>query len=326
MGRSVAFDPHRGRLWAVCFRCRRWNLAPLEERWEAVEDAEQLFRSARQRVHRENIGLATLEDGTRFIRVGEALPGEFAAWRYGRKLRRRLRHSLALATGDIVAGLTALSGSAAAMGALPLGYGWILADGWLYRRRAHEVLHLDATAEDPRPLRRSEVAGVTLSLGERDELVALVRRRRADTIRLTGSEARALLGRVLPKVNPWGGSGRAVQVALDLIGSVGLPEDYLRERGRSGFGLNMPEAGSSALDMGQLLRLTFSARRRTGPVDPSSAHPAFASLAVEIALSEDNERRALDGELRILAKQWQEAEEIASIADTIPDDPLRRWL
>src|SRR5690348_5657063 len=70
VGQSVAFDPHKGRLWAVCSRCGRWNLAPIEERWEAVESAEQRFRSARQRVHRENIGVARLEDGTRFIRVG----------------------------------------------------------------------------------------------------------------------------------------------------------------------------------------------------------------------------------------------------------------
>ena len=44
VGRSVAFDAHRGRLWAVCGKCGRWNLAPLEERWEAVEDAERAFR------------------------------------------------------------------------------------------------------------------------------------------------------------------------------------------------------------------------------------------------------------------------------------------
>jgi hypothetical protein len=135
VGRTVAFDPHHGRLWAICSRCGRWNLAPLEERWEAVEGAEQLFRRARQRAHRENIGLARLEDGTRFTRIGAALPGEFAAWRYGRKLRRRLRHSMVMAAGAAVVGLGVFIGSAG----LPLGHGWIVADGWLHRRRAHDV-------------------------------------------------------------------------------------------------------------------------------------------------------------------------------------------
>ncbi|MND09423.1 hypothetical protein D3C83_327310 [compost metagenome] len=38
----------------------RWNLAPIEERWEPVEEAEKRFRDARLRVHSENIGLAKL--------------------------------------------------------------------------------------------------------------------------------------------------------------------------------------------------------------------------------------------------------------------------
>jgi hypothetical protein len=35
VGRTVAFDAAKGRLWAVCRKCARWNLAPIEERWEA---------------------------------------------------------------------------------------------------------------------------------------------------------------------------------------------------------------------------------------------------------------------------------------------------
>ena len=37
VGRRLAFDVSRGRLWVVCRKCERWNLTPLEERWEAVE-------------------------------------------------------------------------------------------------------------------------------------------------------------------------------------------------------------------------------------------------------------------------------------------------
>lgn len=29
VGRSIAFDGGKGRLWAVCPRCARWNLAPI---------------------------------------------------------------------------------------------------------------------------------------------------------------------------------------------------------------------------------------------------------------------------------------------------------
>ena len=30
VGRRIAFDPAKGRLWVVCRRCERWNLTPLE--------------------------------------------------------------------------------------------------------------------------------------------------------------------------------------------------------------------------------------------------------------------------------------------------------
>lgn len=36
VGRRLAFDAAKGRLWVVCRNCERWNLTPLEERWEAV--------------------------------------------------------------------------------------------------------------------------------------------------------------------------------------------------------------------------------------------------------------------------------------------------
>src|SRR5690606_5727839 len=47
VGRRIAFDAARGRLWVVCRRCERWNLSPIEERWEAIEAAERIFRETR---------------------------------------------------------------------------------------------------------------------------------------------------------------------------------------------------------------------------------------------------------------------------------------
>ena len=37
VGKRLAFDAAKGRLWVVCSHCERWNLSPLEERWEAIE-------------------------------------------------------------------------------------------------------------------------------------------------------------------------------------------------------------------------------------------------------------------------------------------------
>ena len=94
VGRRLAFDAHRGRLWVVCGRCARWNLTPLDERWEAIEDAERVFRGTRMRVTTDNIGMARLPDGTDLVRVGRPLRPEFAAWRYGDQLGRRRRRAI----------------------------------------------------------------------------------------------------------------------------------------------------------------------------------------------------------------------------------------
>src|SRR5438132_5544235 len=97
IGRRLAFDAAKGRLWVVCQHCGRWNLSPLEERWEAIEDCERTFRGTFVRVSTGNIGLARLREGLELIRIGEPLRPEFAAWRYGRHFgtRRRRVHYVA---------------------------------------------------------------------------------------------------------------------------------------------------------------------------------------------------------------------------------------
>ena len=94
VGRRLAFDSARGRLWVVCRKCERWNLTPLEERWEAVEDCERIFRDTRIRVSTENIGLARHPEGLTLVRVGAPLRPEFAAWRYGDQFGRRQRRAV----------------------------------------------------------------------------------------------------------------------------------------------------------------------------------------------------------------------------------------
>src|SRR5207302_5760252 len=89
IGRRLAFDPAKGRLWVVCRKCERWNLSPLDERWEAIEQAEQLYSDTRRRVATAEIGLARLADGTELVRIGAPLRPEFAAWRYGDQFGRR---------------------------------------------------------------------------------------------------------------------------------------------------------------------------------------------------------------------------------------------
>src|SRR5947207_15869917 len=85
VGRRLAFDGAKGRLWVICRDCGRWNLSPLEERWEAIEECERLFRATTVRVSTGNVGLARLPEGLELVRIGPPLRPEFASWRYGRR-------------------------------------------------------------------------------------------------------------------------------------------------------------------------------------------------------------------------------------------------
>src|SRR3954469_25841832 len=82
VGRRIAFDSTHGRLWVICRSCQRWNLTPLDERREAIEQAERLFRDSRLRVSTDNIGMAKLREGLELIRIGAPQRPEMAAWRY----------------------------------------------------------------------------------------------------------------------------------------------------------------------------------------------------------------------------------------------------
>src|SRR5213075_1224287 len=99
-GRRLAFDAAKGRLWVVCRKCERWNLTPLEERWEAIEECERAFAGTRLRVSTDQIGLARLREGLELVRIGEPQRPEMAAWRYGDQFGRRRRKQIATFAGS----------------------------------------------------------------------------------------------------------------------------------------------------------------------------------------------------------------------------------
>src|ERR1043165_7575161 len=105
IGRRLAFDAALGRLWVVCRKCERWNLTPIEERWEAVEQCERLFTQTRLRASSDNIGLSRLPEGLELVRIGKPLRPEMAAWRYGDQFGRRRRRYIALSTAAGIAGV-----------------------------------------------------------------------------------------------------------------------------------------------------------------------------------------------------------------------------
>lgn len=312
VSRSIAFDGWKGRLWAICPKCARWNLAPIEERWEAVEEAERLFVDARLRVQSENVGLARLRDGTRLIRVGQAVPGELAAWRYGDTLVKRRRHYLLVAGAAVAAG-AAVFGGMMALTASGGAYSLINAGLQVFRQKRQRKVIYRLPAErsptgQPVVLRRWHAAGSVLRPGLVDGIALVVpdaarkdpktdgwgkAKYVAEPLVLADADARTFLGRAMVHLNEKGASKKRLAGAVELLGSAGTAEDFLRRTAGEG--------------------RTLAARKDM----PGRALVPEGALALEMALHEESERRALEGELVLLQSAWREAEEIAAIADRL---------
>lgn len=297
VGRRLAFDAAKGRLWVVCLKCRRWNLTPLEERWEAVEDCERLFRGTKLRTSTEQIGIARHPGGLDLVRIGRPLRPEFAAWRYGDQFRRRLR--LAVAGGVVsLAGVTALASLPVSSGLLMVG-GWGWVGWWQWRPRTRVRVgsdDIEGDSLDAAPVVAfSKAAARSIRLvpdeGEAGFAVDVYKRwRRA---RFKGRDAQRVAAAIVPCINGVGGSRRTVRKAVGEIEADGHPARFLKR-----------VAGDTDRD-------------GRGPPGSIWALPHTTKIALEMALHEEQERRALEGELWILEQAWKEAEEIAAIADNL---------
>lgn len=317
VGRRLAFDAARGRLWVVCIACARWNLVPFDQRLEAIDDGERRFRAARTRYSTDHIGLARLTEGLELIRIGPALKPEFAAWRYGRMLRRR---SLRVAgfgsedggwAGRLLAAAGALSrllalrlvdGSVPAQ--LALAENRLLRDPWtdrLVKVPVAAMVHATMVIDDD--LRwyldlpyRTEVE---LLLGT-DPLQLLSIRDHPVTGYFRGDDLLPALGRTVPLFERRRPGPEAVAEAIRLLEvTMGEPDRLFRYLS------------------GRPLR--FETQRRF----PLAAVGPELRLALEMCAHEETERRALEGELKLLEREWREAERIGAIADGLVFDLVK---
>ena len=150
-------------------------------------------------------------------------------------------------------------------------------------------------------------------------------------LRITGEPARRVVARSMMDFNRAGAKKADVDRALAAIHEAGGAGEFTRRTA---------DAGASIVRlsrMGGARGATYSLRQIAGtfrgeilPVvkyrNPffDESRPQLSqtdALALEMALQEDAERRALEGELAALRAAWREAEEIARIADALPDDP-----
>jgi hypothetical protein len=320
VGRRLAFDAAKGRLWVVCTHCERWNLSPLEERWEAIERAEELYRETRRRVSTEHVGLARLRDGTELVRIGEPLRPEFAAWRYGDQFGRRRRRQLLVAGAGIGAmGVAVFGGATAGVAIGSFGWGiWRAADTLIHGRGEAVVARVQTPDGQLLRVRRRHLAETRLLRGE-DAPLAIDLRYAGGKAHFDGAEAMRIAALVVPAVNRYGGASQTVHAAVETIDQQGGSEGFLERLSRVA-----PDVTAPASIRGRNNWNSSTRKRGLFGLQP------VQRLGLEMALHEEAERRAMAGELDQLEHAWREAEEIAAIADDllVPRsilDRIARW-
>jgi hypothetical protein len=352
VARRLAYDGARGRLWAVCATCGRWNLAPVSERWEAIEECERLYRATHQRYGTDHIGLALLADGTELVRVGPALRPEMAAWRYGARLLRRARgrqevvvHAAAslLAAGAERVGLSRgrADGVAVEEQALRLALG-VSGPGQRGERVLDVVRHDSDGADVPvSTVRRRHLAAALLVRPEADgDPWQLEIPHEHGLLRLSGTQGLRTASKLLAAANRYGSSPEVVAAAARKVDEAMQPDGFFRRVlhsawrwrwGRAGADTvaappRLALAGAAALvgaaEVANDLAVQLTGRSFWGYGGIGATErilllrmPLVDRLALEMVAHEEAERTALDDELSALEAAWRDAEEIAAIVD-----------
>jgi hypothetical protein len=299
-GLRMAYDPARGRLWQICLNCKRWSLAPIEDRWEGLEELEKMVRdTGRLLSQTDNISLIRAGK-IQIVRVGQAKLREEAWWRYGRELTQRRQKFKTLSTAGAIGAGAAIWGGMAS-GGVSFIAAWLLwdnlpnkipdaarwfsfgGDAWrgrtrcakcgytfkrvAYRRRNNLLLHHSGDSHPP---------GLSYRCPRCKDS-------RKGGLHLKGPEAEQTIRRVLAYHHFSGADDRTVTSATRLIQEAGSPDDLSRILLKNGKALG--------------------ALGRTG------------GIALEIAANEATEQRLLELELAELEAHWKAEEELAAIID-----------
>lgn len=316
VGKRLAFDSRKGRLWAICPECGRWNLSPIDERWEAIEDCERLFRATTVRVSTDNVGLARLREGLELVRIGAPLRPEFAAWRYGRNfgIRRRRTHVVAgtgiaaaavagIALGPTLApaltlgaiSIVVVPGITTVMGVIPM-IGVLAARDYVQNDRVVARLANNGRAVT---IRAKHLHAAEFKVERDGSDASLAVPHDSGWAEFDGGSAIHATSVLISGANRYGASDARVQDAVRQI-----------ERAGDATGFLSAAATRGGWRSGRLLSLVNSYRRLGAMhLEPTER------LALEMAVHEEHERRAMDGELAALENAWRDAEEIAAISD-----------
>ena len=285
VGRRIAFDEFKGRLWVICPKCARWNLTPLDDRLERIETVARAAREAKLLAATEQVALLRWQVYD-LVRVGKPPRIELAPWRYGERLKarqqERLKYVIPLTVAAVGLGIAA---NVAAGGSLGV-FVWNL-------HRLGEGLYITVVgnrkvnlAEPPicpscgtlLELRAKHVQHARVVPDAHADIAVIVScpRCRQEAAQLTGSDAHAVLRQGLSYLNARRAGRRRAEEAAQVVDHAGGPDRLIRDVARR-----------------ELTLRSLRPERR---------------LALEMAVDEQ-------AEVQELEREWRDAEELADIAD-----------
>jgi hypothetical protein len=135
-------------------------------------------------------------------------------------------------------------------------------------------------------------------------------RDRNPAVVLSGDEAIRAARHILPQINRAGGSKNDVTDAVQALETAGDTHQLFTTMATRYRTTGATRA--TGVTRGRAFR--WSGAKLDGSAVVHEM-PASVRLALEMSLHEEDERRALEGELSLLEDRWREAEEVAAIAD-----------
>jgi hypothetical protein len=285
VGRRLAFDEWKGRLWVICSKCSRWNLTPLDDRLERIEAVARAAREGRVAAATDEVTLIRWQRYD-FVHVGKPLRVELATWRYGERLRSRQRERMKVVIPLTVAAVgLGIAANVAAGGGLGV-FVWNMSRmvDWVYvrmignRKVALSEAPICASCGSLMQLRARHVQHARLVPDAHEEVAVVLScpQCRREGAQLVGGDAVQVLRQGLTYLNVTRSGRRRAEDAARVVDEVGGPDRLVREVARR-----------------ELTLRSLRPERR---------------LALEMAVDE----RA---EVEELERQWREAEELAEIAD-----------
>jgi hypothetical protein len=285
VGRRLAFDEWKGRLWVVCPRCSRWNLTPFDDRLERIDAVARAAAEGRVTASTQHVALIRWQRYD-LVRVGKPPRVELATWRYGERLRNRQRERMKVVVPLTVAAIgLGVAANVVAGG----GFGVVVWNihrvvDWMYlrivggRKVSMSELPVCASCGSMMQLRARHVQHARLVSDIHADVAVVLScpRCHREGAQLNGTEAVQVLRQGLTYLNLRRGGRRRAEDAAREVDQVGGPDVLVRQIAQRALTLRSlrPERG----------------------------------LALEMAVDE----RA---EVEELEQQWHEAEEIAEIAD-----------